>query len=206
MKKTIYIILSIALSVTIMMGLLIMLSSSKFVYFFLLDKTSSFEESSLTVQDYDRSVSTLVDYMAFRRDNIDVKVDGENLFKEQAVFHMFEVKNIFRMIRYLFMGLLILLIFALYKLDIKRILKGQFYFSSVLLVFLLISLFFFDKAFLVMHRIMFNNDYWLFTSDAYLTRILTGDFFLYFLALLVFLYVIISLGLYTLSRTWRKNA
>ncbi len=206
MKKFSYILLSLIMSMTILIGLLVLLSSSNTSYFFILDKTSSFEEANLEIKDYNKSVVALADYMAFKRDNIDVSVDGENIFKEQEVFHMFEVKNIFRVIRYLFVALTIIVIVALYRLDRNRILRGQFYVTSIILVFLIISFVFFDKAFLLMHKIMFNNDYWLFTSEAYLTRILTGDFFLYFLGLLIFLYVSLSLLLYTLTRPWRKNA
>ncbi|BDF05041.1 TIGR01906 family membrane protein [[Clostridium] hylemonae] len=117
-------------------------------------------------------------------------VDGErqDFFNEQDRAHMADVKNLFlgglkvRTVC-LVVFLLLLLLLAVMKADLKRLIPGA-YFAGLglfLIIVLVLGLLFasdFTKYFTIFHEIFFTNDLWLFDpATDYMIRMLPEGFF-----------------------------
>ncbi len=132
-----------------------------------------------------------------------IEHNGTALFKAQEIFHMYEVRGIFSMLKKtVLFFLFIVLAYIVLRRD-YAVLKLQFYVSALLVVFFAMLSPFFSAAFDTFHRLIFHNEYWLFTSEHYLINILTLDFFLYFLLIGLLVSFTISTGLFFLERRLR---
>lgn len=209
MKNLKFIIYAIILNILILTTVVVILSQSRIVYDILLEKTNAYENSELKKDDFDNTVDALVDFIKNERQDLFIKINGESLFKAQEIFHMLEVKSIFQFMKKLIVILLISIVVIVYLLkdknQINKIFKYQFYTNIVFITFFAISAKFFDKAFIIMHKLLFNNDYWLFTSEHYLTKILNQDFFMGFFLIIVSVYMLSSIILYIKTFLRSKN-
>ncbi len=193
-------IVSILLSILIIVAPFILLSQFTFTYDFIYNFTGIYDEMPRKlITDATES------FVGIIHGDGDMLIDnnGESLFKSQEIFHMYEVRGMFSLIKKaMLLFLLIIIAYIIIRKDYS-VLKLQFFFNIFLVVFFGALSPFFSKAFDTFHRLLFNNEYWLFTSEHYLTKILTLDFFLYFLLMGLFISFITSIGLYFLEKKLR---
>lgn len=144
---------------------------------------------------------TMRDYLYGFKKDMFMELDGRSLFGGQEVFHMAEVKRLFTNLAraslvFLLASLALSLIFK------TRIFRDQFYAMLGLLIFLALAGAFFDKAFVLMHGVFFDNELWLFPWDSQLIRLLPQEFFFYFSLLIIGVFVLVSGLIYLIERKY----
>lgn len=156
------------------------------------------------------------------KENYDVLIDYNSPFYKgelkfptlpssaPALEHFREVKNIFIAFYYILaVTALLLLVTILYKRkvrDYRYLLPSS---VTVVVLPLLVALacaINFDKLFVVLHKIFFRNNYWLFdpATDP-IINLLPDTFFMHCLFLILGIILLGSLGLFLLSRVVRKG-
>ncbi len=193
-------IVSILLSILIIITPFLVISQFTFTYNFIYSFTGIYDEMPSNL--IDSSTKSFIDIIHGNGDML-IKQDGQALFKAQEIYHMYEVRNIFSRLKKIMIFLAIFIIAYIFVKKDYSVFKYQFYFSIFLVLFFGLLSPFFSKAFDIFHRLLFNNDYWMFTSEHYLIKILTLDFFLYFLLIGIFIAFITSTGLFFLERKLR---
>lgn len=164
------------------------------------------EETSGHSRDFLREANRAMrDYLYGYREDLVIDWQGSSLFGAQEVFHMAEVRLIFTWLARAAVSLLgLALLLSLWK-D-TRVFKDQLLgFFSLLGLLLLIGLFF-DRAFIIIHRVFFDNDLWLFPWDSQLIILLPQKFFYYFSLLIIGVFTLISFTIYLLERTYHDFA
>lgn len=193
--------MGIFMALAILLGSFLLLLNTQPIYSFLLDVTGVYEDVDLPKEVIDESITHFIHYFRGSLPSLLTEHQGASIFHAQEVFHMLEVKLIFDKILLLFLALLLVLILGLIFIkDRRSIMRYQFF--GMLLIFLTLGFFAinFEKTFLIMHNVLFDNEYWTFTSQHYLIRILTFEFFLYFFVMIFTLALSISIALFILSR------
>ena len=158
-----------------------------------------------------KDFNTLIKYLQnpfiekLKFNNFPMSINGE--------FHFYEVKRIFLFIYgiTIFIALLFIVLFI-----VNRIIGKKIYFYKILnygantLIFIIISFLSaifidFSKAFVVFHKIFFNNDYWIFDerTDPIIKVLPEEVFMLYSIVIIVL--VIFSIILYKLYYYYSKN-
>ncbi|NLY72251.1 MAG: DUF1461 domain-containing protein [Tissierellia bacterium] len=160
------------------------------------------EESSGYSRDYLHEVNRAMrDYLYGYRPDLIVEKEGGSLFQGQEIFHMAEVKKLFTGLARA--SLALLLVGLLLSLKFKtRLFKDQLLTMLGLLGTLGLMSLFFDKSFVLVHRIFFNNELWLFPWDSQLITILPQNFFFYFALLIIGVFASGSLLIYFLERIY----
>ena len=160
------------------------------------------EESSGYSRDYLHEVNRAMrDYLYGYRPDLIVEKEGGSLFQGQEIFHMAEVKKLFTGLARA--SLALLLVGLLLSLKLKtRLFKDQLLTMLGLLGTLGLMSLFFDKSFVLVHRIFFNNELWLFPWDSQLITILPQNFFFYFALLIIGVFASGSLLIYFLERIY----
>lgn len=160
------------------------------------------EESSGYSRDYLHEVNRAMrDYLYGYRPDLIVEKEGGSLFQGQEIFHMAEVKKLFTGLARASLALLLagLLLSLKFK---TRLFKDQLLTMLGLLGTLGLMSLFFDKSFVLVHRIFFNNELWLFPWDSQLITILPQNFFFYFALLIIGVFASGSLLIYFLERIY----
>ncbi len=123
---------------------------------------------------------------------------------ETGLIHFREVKEIFNMI-YLLLPITFIILLAVIIYKHKKQDFSYLFTSSVTCIVLpavvgLACLINFDKAFVLFHKLFFNNDYWIFdaTTDPIIT-LLPESFFLQCAIIIIFIVLVGSLALYLTS-------
>ena len=160
------------------------------------------EESSGYSRDYLHEVNRAMrDYLYGYRPDLIVEKEGGSLFQGQEIFHMAEVKKLFTGLARASLSLL--LVGLLLSLKFKTwLFKDQLLTMLGLLGTLGLMSLFFDKSFVLVHRIFFNNELWLFPWDSQLITILPQNFFFYFALLIIGVFASGSLLIYFLERIY----
>lgn len=109
---------------------------------------------------------------------------------------MWEVRMIFRDMQRLFLGLLLVLGIGLLRYSPRDIFGKQIVTTLGLFAFFGVAALFFQKSFLWMHLLLFDNPYWGFTYDHRLIQLLQEEFFLGFLLITIVLTLLFSIFLY----------
>lgn len=199
--KTLHFFLGMLVALAILLGSFLLLLNSEFFFKFLLQITHVYEQVELPEEIINDAVANFISYFRGTSPSLLTGHEGYSIFHAQEVFHMLEVKLIFGVILRIFMGLLVVtsLVLILSK-HPRRILSYQRY--GMLLIFVLLGVLAlnFEKTFLVMHQLLFDNEYWTFTSEHFLIQILTFDFFLYFFIAIFILALAVSLILGYLAK------
>ncbi len=107
------------------------------------------------------------------------------IFSKQAILHMKDVRELFRIVNvywYSLLGLFLLIaVFSFKKQKAKTFFKftfiGSFLAAAVIAISILISIKYFDFVFIKFHLLMFSNSYWLFPPDDLLVEIFPEKFF-----------------------------
>ncbi|MDY6227852.1 MAG: TIGR01906 family membrane protein [Clostridium sp.] len=189
----------------------IMALNSQFIYHYSINKYSLDKLGNISKEMLIKDFNTLIKYLQnpfiekLKFNNFSMSINGE--------FHFYEVKRIFLFIYgiTIFIALLFIVLFI-----VNRIIGKKIYFYKILnygantLIFIIISFLSaifidFSKAFVVFHKIFFNNDYWIFDerTDPIIKVLPEEVFMLYSIVIIVL--VIFSIILYKLYYYYSKN-
>ncbi|MDY2631109.1 MULTISPECIES: TIGR01906 family membrane protein [unclassified Clostridium] len=189
----------------------IMALNSQFIYHYSINKYSLDKLGNISKEMLIKDFNTLIKYLQnpfiekLKFNNFPMSINGE--------FHFYEVKRIFLFIYgiTIFIALLFIVLFI-----VNRIIGKKIYFYKILnygantLIFIIISFLSaifidFSKAFVVFHKIFFNNDYWIFDerTDPIIKVLPEEVFMLYSIVIIVL--VIFSIILYKLYYYYSKN-
>ena len=186
-------------SVAFLCLLMLFLAAIPAFYSFIQDLSAVQETTGFSRELIDRSNVAIRDYLYGFSDHLLIENQGKSLFGAQEVFHMAEVRLLFRRIFLWSIALLVLSI-MLSRFFNTRLLRDQLGSSFGLLGFLGIASLFFEKAFVLMHGIFFDNDLWMFPADSNLIALLPQKFFFLFTVILLLLFIGGSLLLYIIER------
>ncbi len=177
------------------LSFMLLLPTFKFTYSDAIDRTALSRDKAELMSD------AISDYLDFSRGSLYLSYDNESVFDAQELFHMAEVRHIFKNMLYIDILCFIFFIFMFFKTKNKRdIFKKQFKYTLFISIsFIIISMLSFSKGFEVMHRIIFDNDMWLFSPTSNLIMLLDENFFKYFfikyiLIVLIFSYILRASG------------
>lgn len=150
------------------------------------------EDLHMTLEDVMDVTEYMMDYLIGRKTELSIEttIDGrvQDFFNEQDRLHMADVKNLFlgglRLRTFLMItAVILLLILALLKADLKSLLFKAYSISvgifAALLVILGIAFTIdFTKCFMIFHEMFFTNDLWMFDpATDYMIRMLPEGFF-----------------------------
>lgn len=196
---------SFLMSVALLLGLSLLLIGLVPVYDGLqqwteVEKTSGYDKVFL----HQANVA-MRDYLYGYQEHLLIEKDGKSLFGAQEVFHMAEVRRLFTRLARFALVLFILALFLshLFK---TRVLRDQLFTAIGLLSFLGLAGIFFEEAFVLMHRVFFDNDLWLFPPQSPLIRLLPEAFFYSFTLLILFSYSVLCFILYGVERIYHDFA
>ena len=155
------------------------------------EKNGVVKDTGLDLQQLSIVVDEIQSLFRMQRDDffVSVVINGEyvSIFGEQENFHMLEVRDLFRLfslVRYICLAVLCVIFiisFFVSRPFCRRLIRYAS--AGVLSVIALIfaaAYFSFDTVFTVFHKLLFNNDLWMFPYDSMLIRILTSEFFVAF--------------------------
>jgi integral membrane protein (TIGR01906 family) len=150
------------------------------------------EATGYSMEQLSDITDTMLDYLKGKRDSMQVIIDGQEVFSEQAIDHMADVRVLFiggRTAAWIDFGVMLLAIAYIiyYFKDLKQMLLRTFLASSgVFLIIVIASGVFaaidFDTAFTLVHHVFFpnandfNNAF--FMPDDFLINMLQGELFL----------------------------
>lgn len=185
--------------------------NSKFIYYYSIDKYGLDKLGNISKEMLIKDYSILIRYLQnpfidkLNFNNFPMSVNGE--------IHFYEVKKIFLSI-YLIticIGLFFALSFIIKKIKGRKInlYKKLNYGANTLLVIIisLLSAMFIDfsKAFVIFHKIFFNNDYWIFDERTDpIIKVLPEEVFMLY-ALVIVALVIIAVVVYKFYYYYKKK-
>lgn len=189
----------------------IMTLNSQFIYYYSIDKYSLDKLGNVSKEMLIKDFNTLIKYLQnpfiekLKFNNFPMSINGE--------FHFYEVKKIFLSI---YCITIFIVLFFIVLFIVNRITGKKIYFHKILnygantLIFIIISLLSaifidFSKAFVVFHKIFFNNDYWIFDERTDpIIKVLPEEVFMVY-ALVVIGLVIFGIIVYKLYYYYIKN-
>lgn len=196
-KKASNITLSIYLLISsVVFSTLLTLNISPIIYSIFINSTSLSVLNKLTTEDLMTDYSNIIYYLNNPNKN---ELIFENFtISPTGAYHFLEVKLIFSSIYLIGIACLLLSIFlfvARKKLNLRISLKvlNIFFYEVITICFLLLVSFYFNfsKVFTIFHKILFNNDYWIFNTktDSIINALPES----YFMTLGIFALVVIIL-------------
>lgn len=179
LDRLVIIIFNISLLLVTIWAIIIPITKSKDFYEYEFNKNNTTENTYWYVSEdktyyyYTNEQLTMIseviiDYLMGRTDNMQVVIEGRNVFSNQALIHMKDVKALYtggRILGWVFFGLLILtLIYMIFS--YKRIKPLLFKYTMltlggiglILLGFAIYALIDFNGAFVLFHRLAFPTD------------------------------------------------
>ena len=208
MKKVFTIIASIMLLILIITGSVLLILNFKGIYYSFIDDFDNIH--NLSEDNIKENYDILIDYcLSFDKRELKLKnLDMSN----DGLTHFYEVRIIFEeIIIFFFVSLVLTVVFGYFnvrKYKSYSFIKYGSLLAMMLPIILIIPLiFFFDDAFVIFHKILFNNDFWLFNykTDPIILYLPEG-FFMMMGGLIIFSIFIISLlGIYIYSKINRSN-
>lgn len=177
------------------------------LYYFDIDYLNIVNSSGLDKETIIKNYNTLIDYNSpFFKGDLKFPDLSSSL---EGLQHFADVKNIFTTIYYIAgMTLILCSIIIIYK---KAKKDYSYLLVSSIIVFLISAIFAiagilnFDAAFVIFHKIFFQNDFWLFdpATDPVI-KLLPDTFFLHSLIFIILFGFIGSLVLFLISRYLRR--
>lgn len=204
-NKIISFLLSIAISLVTIGISVIFALNLKGIYNYLCAKLNLDRISKVSIEGIQGDYKTLISYLQnpaikkLKFDNFYMSNNGE--------FHFYEVKNIFLGIYFsTIISILLLLIYVIYKkykkekMNIIKIANNS---ANIMLIafgaILSAIIIDFSKAFIMFHKIFFNNDYWIFDPDLDPIIMVLPEYIFMFYAILVIALILICIIIYKLS-------
>lgn len=132
-----------------------------------IDPDKGYQVTTYTSENLDEIISTIIDYLMDKKENMQVVINEKNVFSNQALKHMADVKILYKTgitICYFLLVIFILnIIYLIYRYRYlkKDILKYSLFSLGILLLFVLgLGLWMikdFDEAFVFFHKVIFPD-------------------------------------------------
>lgn len=198
---------ALLLAVVLLLGTFFLLVRSEGFYRFLMQQSGVYSTVDLPREEIDEAAGIIARYMVGESDHLILKHDGQSLFKAQEIFHMYEVREIFAGMYkgFLVLGAVFVLLMIVLKQHRWKVLSLQLYAMGILFALFSVAALNFDKAFLWMHQVLFQNLFWAFREDHYLIRLLNEKFFLWFMVITAAGAWLLSIGTYIMHRMTYKE-
>ncbi|HGM3507027.1 TPA: TIGR01906 family membrane protein [Clostridioides difficile] len=209
MKKFLNILFSVCISIVIIVGAINFTVGFKQLYYFDIDYLNISELSGLSTDDIKLNYDYLIDY------NLNKNVSEFKLptlkSSPEGKIHFEEVRNIFQNINKLAKLLMVVSLVGIIlsvKNKNRKILKTT---SITLIIMPLVLavpiLLNFEKSFIIFHKLLFRNDYWIFNPDLDpVINMLPEEFFFHagmMILILILLVSILLLVMYKLCKSFK---
>ncbi|WP_042276829.1 TIGR01906 family membrane protein [[Clostridium] dakarense] len=211
MKKILNLIFSIAFSILIIMGIIQFSVGFKQLYYFDIDYLDIPKISGYSKEEIKLNYDYLIDYN-LSKDETNFEMPTIKSSKEGKI-HFEEVRDIFQNINKIFkVCFIISAVFIFINIKNKNIEFLNITSKALISIPLILSLpiiINFEKSFVIFHKLMFSNDYWIFdpSLDPVIT-ILPETFFFHagiMIIILIFISSIVSYSIYRLLKRKREQ-
>ncbi|MDX5711880.1 TIGR01906 family membrane protein [Clostridioides difficile] len=207
MKKFLNVLFSVCISIVIIVGVINFTVGFKQLYYFDIDYLNISELSGLSKDDIKLNYDYLIDY------NLNKNVSEFKLptlkSSPQGKIHFEEVRNIFQNINKLAKLLLVVslvgIILSVKNKNIKILKTTSITLIIMPLLLTVPILLNFEKSFIIFHKLLFRNDYWIFNPDLDpVINILPEEFFFHsgmMILILILLVIIVLFVMYKLCKS-----
>ncbi|NJI81101.1 TIGR01906 family membrane protein [Clostridioides difficile] len=208
MKKFLNILFSICISIVIIVGVINFTVGFKQLYYFDVDYLNISELSGLSKDDIKLNYDYLIDY------NLNKNVSEFKLptlkSSPQGKIHFEEVRNIFQNINKLAKVLMIVsligIIFNAKNKNIKILKTTSITLIIMPLLLAVPVLLNFEKSFIIFHKLLFRNDYWIFSPDLDpVINILPEEFFFHAGVMILMLILLVSILLFVIYKLCKSS-
>ena len=203
MRKFLNVLFSICISIVIIVGVINFTVGFKQLYYFDINYLNISELSGLSKADIKLNYDYLIDY------NLNKNVSEFKLptlkSSPQGKIHFEEVRNIFQNINKLAKLLLVVslvgIILSVKNKNIK-ILKTTSVTLIIMPLLLTVPILLnFEKSFIIFHKLLFRNDYWIFNPDLDpVINILPEEFFFHSGMMILILILLVSIVLFVMYK------
>ncbi|HBF3897152.1 TPA: TIGR01906 family membrane protein [Clostridioides difficile] len=203
MKKFLNVLFSICISIVIIVGVINFTVGFKQLYYFDIDYLNISELSGLSKDDIKLNYDYLIDY------NLNKNVSEFKLptlkSSPQGKIHFEEVRNIFQNINKLAKLLLVVslvgIILSVKNKNIKILKTTSITLIIMSLLLTVPILLNFEKSFIIFHKLLFRNDYWIFNPDLDpVINILPEEFFFHSGMMILILILLVSIVLFVMYK------
>ena len=203
MKKFLNGRFSICISIVIIVGVINFTVGFKQLYYFDIDYLNISELSGLSKDDIKLNYDYLIDY------NLNKNVSEFKLptlkSSPQGKIHFEEVRNIFQNINKLAKLLLVVslvgIILSVKNKNIKILKTTSITLIIMPLLLTVPILLNFEKSFIIFHKLLFRNDYWIFNPDLDpVINILPEEFFFHSGMMILILILLVSIVLFVMYK------
>ncbi|EGT3848144.1 TIGR01906 family membrane protein [Clostridioides difficile] len=203
MKKFLNVLFSICISIVIIVGVINFTVGFKQLYYFDIDYLNISELSGLSKADIKLNYDYLIDY------NLNKNVSEFKLptlkSSPQGKIHFEEVRNIFQNINKLAKLLLVVslvgIILSVKNKNIKILKTTSITLIIMPLLLTVPILLNFEKSFIIFHKLLFRNDYWIFNPDLDpVINILPEEFFFHSGMMILILILLVSIVLFVMYK------
>ncbi|MBZ0815892.1 TIGR01906 family membrane protein, partial [Clostridioides difficile] len=203
MKKFLNVLFSICISIVIIVGVINFTVGFKQLYYFDIDYLNISELSGLSKDDIKLNYDYLIDY------NLNKNVSEFKLptlkSSPQGKIHFEEVRNIFQNINKLAKLLLVVslvgIILSVKNKNIKILKTTSITLIIMPLLLTVPILLNFEKSFIIFHKLLFRNDYWIFNPDLDpVINILPEEFFFHSGMMILILILLVSILLFVMYK------
>lgn len=208
MKKFLNILFSICISIVIIVGVINFTVGFKQLYYFDVDYLNISELSGISKDDIKLNYDYLIDY------NLNKNVSEFKLptlkSSPQGKIHFEEVRNIFQNINKLAKVLIIVsligIIFNAKNKNIKILKTTSITLIIMPLLLAIPVLLNFEKSFIIFHKLLFRNDYWIFSPDLDpVINILPEEFFFHAGVMILMLILLVSILLFVIYKLCKST-
>ncbi|VHV39682.1 membrane protein [Clostridioides difficile] len=203
MKKFLNVLFSVCISIVIIVGVINFTVGFKQLYYFDIDYLNISELSGLSEDDIKLNYDYLIDY------NLNKNVSEFKLptlkSSPQGKIHFEEVRNIFQNINKLAKLLLVVFLVGII-LSVKnkniKILKTTSITLIIMPLLLTVPILLnFEKSFIIFHKLLFRNDYWIFNPNLDpVINILPEEFFFHSGMMILILILLVSIVLFVMYK------
>ncbi|EIS9524382.1 TPA: TIGR01906 family membrane protein [Clostridioides difficile] len=203
MKKFLNVLFSVCISIVIIVGVINFTVGFKQLYYFDIDYLNISELSGLSEDDIKLNYDYLIDY------NLNKNVSEFKLptlkSSPQGKIHFEEVRNIFQNINKLAKLLLVVslvgIILSVKNKNIKILKTTSITLIIMPLLLTVPILLNFEKSFIIFHKLLFRNDYWIFNPDLDpVINILPEEFFFHSGMMILILILLVSILLFVMYK------
>ncbi|HBF2176299.1 TIGR01906 family membrane protein [Clostridioides difficile] len=203
MKKFLNVLFSVCISIVIIVGVINFTVGFKQLYYFDIDYLNISELSGLSKDDIKLNYDYLIDY------NLNKNVSEFKLptlkSSPQGKIHFEEVRNIFQNINKLAKLLLVVslvgIILSVKNKNIKILKTASITLIIMPLLLTVPILLNFEKSFIIFHKLLFRNDYWIFNPDLDpVINMLPEEFFFHSGMMILILILLVSILLFVMYK------
>ncbi len=203
MRKFLNVLFSVCISIVIIVGVINFTVGFKQLYYFDIDYLNISELSGLSKDDIKLNYDYLIDY------NLNKNVSEFKLptlkSSPQGKIYFEEVRNIFQNINKLAKVLLVVslvgIILSVKNKNIKILKTTSITLIIMPLLLTVPILLNFEKSFIIFHKLLFRNDYWIFNPDLDpVINILPEEFFFHSGMMILILILLVSILLFVMYK------